>query len=457
VAGLPSRAESGWQSAVSVREDVELARELLERLPPRTAFRAMSVTSLVSPRQAYWRAIGPPPPVDPERQLRLEVGRAFHRRLGVALSSEGALEVRVRRGGVVGRIDLLSDVPVEVKTSASSVGAGQLPDARPEQVEQLAMYCALTDRGSGRLLTFVTENDAVGPVQAVDIRFGEPATLRLEMQCRAEALRRSWVEHRASGLPPCRWFGRGCEFQEASVCDCTGQEPVSTSRLLAEVQQITERVDVSDRIASRLRGIPRSPEPPTLERFRDLLYPRRTYFERTMPAPVVPRPPSDPLEPPDLYGRITEAVESGPLGEVARLPSTLAEPEEEVGGFRGAPYLVRTSRRRDRATPTGLLDRNPQYALELGFRCVATGTASARLVLGQEYGEEGPGQLQAFEFHFAPSSVFARMWRERERLLASALRSRTPEALPPCPEWMYSGCPYRSECGCGGSGTRSQR
>ncbi|MGA8303535.1 MAG: hypothetical protein WA691_08370 [Thermoplasmata archaeon] len=457
MASSPSSVEPVWRSAVSASEDVELARLLGARLPPKASIRAMSVTNLISPRQAYWRAFAPPTPVDLERQRRLDLGRTLHRRLGVTLSSEGALEVRVRRDGVVGRIDLLSDLPVEVKTSSSSVGPDQLPDARPEQVEQLAMYCALTDRGSGRLVTFVTQNDDVGTVQAVDIRFGEPATLRLEMQRRVEALRRAWLEHRASGLPLCRWFGRGCEFQQAAVCDCTGKEPASTSRILAEVQQLTERVDVSERIASRLREIPRSTGPPTLQRFRDLLYPRRSFFERTKPEPVSPRLPSNPLEPADLYGRLTEAVESGPLGEVARLPVTPTEPEEEVGGFRGTPYLVRTSRWRDRVTPSTLLDRHPQYVLELGFRCVATGTASARLVIGQERPDEGPGQVQVFEFHFAPSSVFARLWRERERLLATALRSSSPEGLPSCPEWMYASCPYRSECGCGASGTRSQR
>ncbi len=53
------------------------------------------------------------------------------------------MEVRLRREGISCRIDLLSDVPVEIKTGTGSLPADLKVD-RPEHVEQLAMYCALT-------------------------------------------------------------------------------------------------------------------------------------------------------------------------------------------------------------------------------------------------------------------------------------------------------------------------
>jgi hypothetical protein len=449
-------AESDWRAAVSVREDPELARELTEKLADPTAPRAVSVTDLVAPRKAYWRAVAAVP-FEPERQRRLDVGRALHRRLGAALSGDGALEVRVRRDGLVGRIDLLSDVPVEVKTSSSLAAVSELTETRPDQVEQLAMYCALTERTEGRLVTLLVADGQSGRVQSVDFRFPNGPRVLDEMRRRADALREAWRVGRPERLPPCRWYGRGCEFQEPSVCDCSGSEPPIDRTLLTDVVADRERPDISSRIESRLAESPPPRDPPTLERFRDLLYPRRAYFERVAPSPSAETIRRDPKEAPDLYTRLVGAVESGPLGEVVRLTPRTDEPEEEVGGFRGAPYLVRTSRGRDRATTASLIERQPQYALELGFRCVATGAMSAHLILGRERAERAEDRIQAFEFRFSPASTFARLWRERTRSLAAAIADRAPQALPPCPDWMAENCPYRAECGCAADGSRSHR
>jgi hypothetical protein len=457
MASSPRSPEESWKAAVSLREDAELAREIADRMPPVTAPRAVSVTDLVSPRRAFWRAIAPVK-LEAARQQRLDLGRTIHRRLGVVLASEGALEVRVRREGVVGRIDLLSDVPVEVKTSSSTVGPSSLPDERPEQVEQLGMYCALAGSASGRLITVVAGDPSGGRIQAVDLGFADPESIRAEMGGRLDLLRHAWADRRSTGLPACRWWRRGCEFDEAGVCDCSDADPAAHATILSNVRTISERTDVAARIESRWHTVPEPAEPPTLLRFRDLLYPRRAYFDRTAGAGVPPEPvPPSPLEPPDLYGRVTDAIERGPLGEVARLPPGSDEPAEEVGGFRGAPYLVRTSRSPDRASPQSLLDRQPQYALDLGFRCAATGTATARLILGRERAPGDLDRVQVFEFRFAPVSAFARRWRERFRELQRAFATHAPEEAAACPSWMYPGCPYRSECGCGGSDPRSHR
>ncbi len=196
-------------------------------------------------------------------------------------------------------------------------------------------------------------------------------------------------------------------------------------------------------------------------RFRELLYPRRSYFERTAPptAPATPPPraASPPTAKPDLYARLNEALESGPAGEVARLPARAAEPEEEVVGFRGRPVLLRTSRAWARFRADELVARAPQYALELGLRCATTGTDAGFVVVGFERAEVDRDRVQVLELRFASLTPFSRFYRERSRALADALRDRTPEHLPSCPDWMVADCPYGSECGCGGPGARVTR
>ena len=349
-----------------------------------------------------------------------------------------------------------------MKTATSFVEPESLAVVRPDHLEQLGMYCALVGRSQGRLLTLLVGEQGVSDVQALDLSFESPERILEEMRRRAELLRTAWATGRPDRLPRCPWFGRGCEFEEANACPCTGEEPAASSPILEQAGPIIAREDVRARVRAELAG-PMASEPSALlTRFREVLYPRRAYYERTAPPPegllapegAEPLPPS---RPPDLYARLMEALESGRAGEVARIPPRSEEPEEEVAGFRGQPLLVKTSRAWARFRPEALLARSPQYALELGFRCAVTGTDSGLLVLGFERAETDADRVQVLEVRFRPLTPFARRLREQSSALAIALRERSPDRLAACPDWMVSGCPYRSECGCGASEVRSTR
>jgi len=432
--------------------------ELSRRLAGATGERSLGVTDLIATRRAFWRLTTPPVPVPAERQARLDAGRWLHRVLGSVLAAEGSLEVRVRRGGLVGRIDVLTDRPIEVKTASFAVGPEELVSDRPDHVEQLGMYCALASRPQGRLITVAAHDTTVHEVRTVDVRFRDLASITAEMERRARELRSGLASGRVGGLPRCRWFDRGCEFQSERVCDCTGEEPDPPSRVLEEVASLEARPEVDRELAPRLSRQLSSAKPPQIERFRDLIYLRRAYFERTKPSPVAEEGrPAETAPVSDLYGRLVEAVESGEVGEVTRLPYRSEEPEEEVAAFRGFPYLLRTSRAWSAPRPEEIVGRFPQYALELGFRCATTGTRSGRVIVGFERAESPGDRLKVFELAFSPITVFARLFRERTAQLERALHDRSPTDLDACPGWMYAACPYRSECGCGSEPGRAQR
>ncbi len=445
-----------WRSAVRVQEAPDLARHVLDRLPAPEEPRAVRVTDLVALRRGYWRAVAPVP-IEGDRLERVEAGRRWHRRLGPALAREGALEVRVRRDGCVGRIDVLGDLPTEVKTGAQAVPAEELVASRPDQVEQLAMYCALTEREAGRLVVFTGTGDSEGRAQVVDFEFHGVAPLRAWMCRRSRDLRTAWSEHRTDGLPACRWFDRGCEYRAAGVCDCREDDPPAADPIASLVVGVRPRPDLATRLEEDVRARPVPSGPVVLGRFRNLLYPRRVYFERTRREPEPPLPARDPLEPLDRYEQIAAAVEGGPVGEVALVPSAVDEPDEEVVGFRGAPFLVKVSRARDPPTAEELLAHQPQYGLELGARCVATGTSSALLFLGRERARDERDRLHVFRLEFGPMSPFSRWWLERRTALDRALTRGDPFLAPACPSWMYADCPYRADCGCAAVSPRSQR
>ena len=453
----PVPGEPPWTGWVAVSEDRALERELVERLVGSAHELGISVTDLLGPRRAFWRRFGAAVSIAEERRERMELGRSWHRRIAEVLPEEGRFEVRMRRQGVIGRIDLLADVPVEVKTGPGTT-ADRIPEDRPEHVEQLAMYCLLTDRSSGRIVYLSPGPTEPVAVTAYDLAFPDLVAVRSAVRSRREGLLEAMRTVRSEGLPACRWFGRGCEFQEAKVCDCIGSEPVPSSELVEALGGVTRRPDLESRWAGRFVASPVSAAPAGPARFRDLVYPRRSYFLETAP-PVSPEPPARSPVPltPDLYERLTEAIESGPAGEVARLPSRAAGPDEEVVGFREHPIIARTSRAWARLDPRSAVARFPQYALELGFRCATTGTSEGIAVIAFERAETEADRIQVLRYRFPEPTRFSELWATRRAHLREAVGAGSPRSLPPCPAWMYDECPYRGECGCAAEPGRSQR
>ncbi len=437
-----------------MREAPPLTERLRARLLAGTGVRALSVTDLGDERRAFWRRSGGPAPPPPERQEKMELGRAWHLRLGTLFAKEGRLEVRVRRDGISARIDLLAELPVEIKTGTQAI-SGDLLAERPEWVEQVAMYCALLGRSEGRCLYVPHTDKGAGPVRVFDLGFRDPARLRAELEQRARRLRDALVSNRPAPLPRCRWFDRGCEFQTARICDCSGREPEPARGFGEELSFVEERPEIEERCDAALGQATFPPVSP-VGRFRDLVYPRRAYFERTMGVPP-PGPPPSPVGAPELYERLSEALESGPVGEVARVVPLRAGPEEEVVGWEGDPYLLRTSRAWDRVRPDELFDRFPQYVVELGFRCAVTGVSRGRVIVGYERAERDEDRVQVLEVEFDPLEPWERRCEDRSLALAASLGSGEFATLPACPAWMYPDCPYRGSCACATEPPRSQR
>jgi len=319
------------------------------------------------------------------------------------------------------------------------------------------MYCALTGSTTGRILGLRVEGDRVGGLRSADVSVRALPGVLEEMDARATALRAALARGSAEALPRCRWFGRGCEFQTGGRCDCSGSEPEAAPRILEAIAEVRARPDLDLEYLERVQRLPPTKEGTVLERFRDLLYPRRAYFERVTPAIERAIPVPSPSEAPDLYARIAESLETGPIGEVARLSPRAEEPTEDVTGFRGAPYLLRTTRTWDPIAPEDLVRRAPQYALELGYRCAVAGTDVARVFLGYERAEEDRDRVDVLEVRFGSLTPFARRIRQTRRALEGALAAHRPADLPACPDWMYADCPYAAECACGDPAARSQR
>jgi hypothetical protein len=147
-------------------------------------------------------------------------GTGFHDLFGAAVSSEEYIEQFVEWEGVVGRIDIYEDMPIEVKTTSNLSEEADLRRKRPGYIEQLGMYCAMVDAGEGKVVIYQREepeNSAL-PLAVHGVSFSDLEAIRQEMARRRDLLLEALETGNPGGLPRCPWYERGCDY--SSVCDC---------------------------------------------------------------------------------------------------------------------------------------------------------------------------------------------------------------------------------------------
>ena len=107
--------------------------------------------------QAFYRRTRPEIRPSPDRLQVMMAGTGFHEIVGPLLSTEEYLEQLLELDGIVGKVDIYEDVPVELKTTSSI--PKDIYKGRSSYFEQLGMYCAMAHKDTGRLLVYQRHSD----------------------------------------------------------------------------------------------------------------------------------------------------------------------------------------------------------------------------------------------------------------------------------------------------------
>jgi CRISPR/Cas system-associated exonuclease Cas4 (RecB family) len=193
---------------VRVEEDAALKRLFLERLREHYGGHkeGFFVTDFVyCLRKVYWRRVRPK--AFSERQLGYFVdGSRRHEALQVLSGFRS--EVSVERLGVRGRMDLLAESPIEVKTTRASVKSG----VPPHYLRQCAYYCVLTGKDT---CTLITQHIIEGCFRFQKLVFSaeELAAYEGELVENRRLLEEALAKQDHSGLPSGEpWQCRSCEY-----------------------------------------------------------------------------------------------------------------------------------------------------------------------------------------------------------------------------------------------------
>jgi len=156
-------------------------------------------------RKAYWRRVKPK--AFSETQLGYFVdGSRRHEALQVLSGLRS--EVSVEKHGVRGRLDMLAETPIEMKTTRASCRGG----VPTHYLRQCAYYCVLTGKDT---CTLITQHIIEGCFRFQKLVFsaGELASYEGELVESRRLLEEALANHDHSGLPPGEpWQCRSCEY-----------------------------------------------------------------------------------------------------------------------------------------------------------------------------------------------------------------------------------------------------
>jgi hypothetical protein len=409
----------------------------------------ISVTDLLSLKQAYFRRKYPDIVPSLDRQQSMWAGTGFHELFGAAVSSEEYLEQFVEMDGVVGKIDIFEHVPVEVKTTTHLADEYDLPSRRPSYIEQLGMYCSMVGVAEGKIVIY--QRDALSQVRApltvCHVRFTDLGAIKAEMGRRRSLLEEALARDDPSALPLCPWRRWQCDY--SSVCDCSSSRAGESHSILDLMESLEP-----DEVTAR-EFIARLAEPDVRAglRLNDIVFPRKTYMARLRREAVEDeevleeesREQMASMERWGISSALGDALRYG-TAPVQRVPVSLGSLTDMVLLHQGRPTISRVTGLRSIVERERLPWVSPHYFLRLGFECALTGKDQGRLALYYREVSREDAKLMVYDVSFRDLESLRAEALHRVRLLETALG---PHDLPPCPSWMARFCRYSPDCGCG--------
>jgi hypothetical protein len=443
-------AEFDIASYVShIEANRSLKDALMQRLKKRQPPYRISVTDLLSLKQAYFRRKYPEivPPL--EKQQLMWAGTGFHKVFGSAVSSEEYLEQFVEAEGIVGKIDIYEKIPVEVKTTSTIIETKDLQQSRPAYVEQLGMYCAMVNSHEGEIIIYQRQEEelsSASPLVTYHISFPNLEAIRVEMRRRRDLLVQALISNDPSNLPVCPWFNKRCDYSQ--VCDCASTSVPASY----EIADLAGEIHIDSLACERLLAKMAASQPSRVFRMNDVVFPRKAYFERLKSQEVgrgeeVKEEKEEYLRSMDERGfldSLNDLLHYGVLGQARKVPVRHAPLADLVQIWQDLPALIRDPKFSSLVERERLPSTFTHYFLRLGFECALTDYTRGRLLLYYAKVPREDAKLMVYDVAFRNLSAIKAEALRRVELLAKAT---SPFELPPCPSWMCPRCDYKFECG----------
>lgn len=399
-----------------------------ERLRRGSTRERISVIDLLNPKRAYYTRKRPDVKIPLERKQKMVAGSGFHEEFESAVAPEAYREQLVEREGIVGKIDIYEDLPVELKTTSYPISGEEIIARRGEYLEQLGMYCAMTDKEEGRLILYCRSENLL---KAFDVSFQNLPVILSEMLIRKERIERAISENKPEILPRCPYWKSGCEYER--ICDCETSEPLDY-RIANLCERVEEKEEIAKLLLEKIAESRRFPEREKFS-FHELVNPRKTYFERIFGRR------KEELVRMERRGMKKELEEILFCGDGIR---RIAE-NQNVRGWvlihLGTPTILAISKLARVVDREKLPVYFPYHLSRLELECSALHERKGRFLIFYSNVEKDAEKLQSYDVYFSGKDL-----DESAEKLREAVTQRKLGILDKCPEWMCRDCEYKESC-----------
>lgn len=400
----------------------------------------ISVTELVNPMQAMQRVLNPEIRPTLDRQQIMMAGTGFHEIFGRKVSSEEFLEQLLEYEGVVGKVDIFEDVPVEIKTTSSI--PTDIYKGRTSYFEQLGMYCAMAGVANGRLIVYQRQSEHSNlDFKVFDVVFNNINKILEQMIIRRDLFQNALDTKTAFGLPQCEWMHRGCDY--SAVCSCKSAKPAESIVGRDEVE-ISNNLEMEQELITKISI---EADVPSGFKLNDLVFPRKALMRLGDYAANErndsPQKNMKDMERQGFNYALYTALHYGSAGKFKNIPVSINSLVDRVGMYDDVPTILRTSSLATMVERDRLPWFYSYYFDRLAFECALTNVRHGRLVL---YYEKIPNdKFMVYDIYFhSRKAINDEIVRRIELLENEAPVSE----LPACPTWMAQYCEFQPNCEC---------
>ena len=377
----------------------------------------ISVTDLINPMQSYYRWIHPEikPPIDKLHYILS--GTGFHEIFSDIVSTEEYVEQLLEYKGIVGKVDIFEDIPIELKTTGSI--PTDLYKEKLSYIEQLGMYCAMADCDKGQLIIYKRGNG------------------------RKKAIFQDALANKNPGdLPKCEWYKKRCDYSKH--CNCS---TASLGKPIVNHDEITisSNEDALAHFTSKILGEKAFPVDENLT-VDNLIFPRNYVLSKT--NNVISNEPNVQaqmaiIENTGFTQALVNAIGFGSKENFNSVEVSRGMLRDRVSMLYNIPFVIETVETDTMIGRKDLASIFPHYFNKLAFISALTKSRKSRLIL--YYQNIYKNKFMVYDVIFQNGNEIL---KELDKRINDVTNTTDHTTLPKCPESLFKYSQYLEVCEC---------
>ena len=401
----------------------------------------ISVTDSTNPMQSYYRWLHPEIKTPIDKLHYILSGTGFHEIFSDIVSTEEYVEQLLEYKGIIGKVDIFEDIPIELKTTSSI--PNNIYKEKLSYIEQLGMYCAMADCDKGQLIIYKRGNGKKPAILKVfDITYLNIEKIKTSMLERKGMFQYALDNKNPEDLPKCEWYKKRCDYSKH--CNCTTAsvgEPIVNNDEIT----ISPNEDAEAHFTTELLKKRDVPEDRNLN-LDNLIFPRNYVLSKNNnvnhTAPSIQTQMAI-IENTGFTEALLNAIKFGSKENFNSVEVSRGALQDRISTLSNIPFVIETVETDIMVGRKDLPDIFPHYFDKLAFICALTKSRKSRLIL--YYQNIYKNKFMVYDVIFQNGNEIL---QELDKRINGVTNATDHTTMTKCPESIFKYCQYIEVCEC---------